>query len=253
LNSKEGEMNKVNTEQTQKFDDLKQIDTPTITNVVAGYPSDTDMCLGLYNPWTCNWYTDQSIKCMFPELGPRAGYAVTVQYGLPDPNYKRLGFGDVLKAIENSPKPVVVVMEQRLPEEIKDKNGLCGGNMVTAMKALGCIGMVTNGPSRDVNEVREMGFQYMLTGVSAGHGDFAVEAVNVPVSVCGMDVCPGEIVHIDENGACKFPADKLDDVLRLSKEMLRVETERMEKMRNSSSAEQIIHILNNFEDSSKPK
>ncbi len=231
----------------QKFEELKKYDTASITNVVASYPADKELCLGLYNPWTVNWYTDESIKCMFPELGPRAGYAVTVQYGMPDPNFNRLGFGDVLKAIEASPKPVIVVMKQNFPEEIKKKNGLSGGNMTTAMKALGCIGVVTDGPSRDMQEIREMDFQYLLTGVSPGHGDFVVEAVNVPVTVCGMDVAPGEIIHMDENGACKFPGEKLDDVLVLSEKLMAIEVERMGKMRKSTSAREITNILGGFE------
>ena len=41
----------------------------------------------------------------------------------------------------------------------------------------------------------------------------AFQAVNVPVSIAGMDVAPGEIIHMDENGVCKFPADKLEAVL----------------------------------------
>jgi regulator of RNase E activity RraA len=41
----------------------------------------------------------------------------------------------------------------------------------------------------------------------------AVRAVSVPVTVAGMDVAPGEIIHMDENGACKFPAHKLEAVL----------------------------------------
>jgi 4-hydroxy-4-methyl-2-oxoglutarate aldolase len=38
-------------------------------------------------------------------------------------------------------------------------------------------------------------------------------SVQVPVSIGGMDVAPGEIIHMDENGAVKFPADKLEPVL----------------------------------------
>ena len=68
------------------FAELRRIDTPTITNVVATYPKNS-LCLGLYNPWTENWYTDTSIRCIYPELGPTIGYAVTCVYGLPDPNY----------------------------------------------------------------------------------------------------------------------------------------------------------------------
>src|SRR6185503_7279531 len=68
--------------------ELSDFDTPSITNVVATYPA-SPLCLGLYNPWAENWYTDQSIRCMYPELGRLAGYAVTCVYGLPDPNFSR--------------------------------------------------------------------------------------------------------------------------------------------------------------------
>ena len=61
------------------FAELRKIDTPTITNVVATYPKNP-LCLGLYNPWTENWYTDTSIRCMYPDMGPRIGYAVTCEW-----------------------------------------------------------------------------------------------------------------------------------------------------------------------------
>src|SRR5436305_14360846 len=86
------------------LDELSDFDTPSITNVVATYPA-SPLCLGLYNPWTENWYTDQSIRCMYPELGRLAGYAVTCVYGLPDPNFSRLSFLDVIDALDASPKP----------------------------------------------------------------------------------------------------------------------------------------------------
>ena len=57
----------------EMLDELKNFDTPSITNVVATYPGDP-LCLGLYNPWSENWYTDQSLRCMYPELGPTVGY-----------------------------------------------------------------------------------------------------------------------------------------------------------------------------------
>ena len=81
--------------------------------------------------------------------------------------------------------------------------------MMTAMRVLGAVGVISDGPSRDVDEIRPMGMQYLITGTSPGHGAFSVKAVNVPVRLCGMDVAPGEIVHMDENGACKFPADQV--------------------------------------------
>ena len=227
------------------MEQLKNYDTPTVTNVVAGYPNREDQCLGLYDPWTVNWYTDQTARCIYPELGRRVGYAVTCIYGLPDPRFTRLGFPDVVKALEAAPlQPTILVIKQDFPEQIKRKNGLSGGNMTTAMKAVGCVGCISDGPSRDIDEIREMDFQYLLTGVAPGHGDFSVKAMNVPVSVFSMDVCPGEIIHMDENGACKFPADRLEEIVALCEKVREIEERRMERLRDAKSAADIANIWN---------
>jgi 4-hydroxy-4-methyl-2-oxoglutarate aldolase len=234
------------------LEELKNFDTPSVTNVVATYP-DSKLCLGLYNPWTENWYTDQTIRCMYPELGRLVGYAVTCVYGLPDPNFNRLSFIDVVEALEASPKPTVLVLQQKFPPEIAGKVGLAGGNMVSAMKAMGCVGLISNGPSRDLDEVRPMKFQYMLTGVTAGHGAMAVHAVNVPVSVGGMDVTPGEIIHMDENGAVKFPANKLEEVVKLCRELQKEEIARQSALQKARTAAEIRAILSGHSYSKEEK
>ncbi|MFT5088888.1 MAG: 4-hydroxy-4-methyl-2-oxoglutarate aldolase [Planctomycetota bacterium] len=222
--------------------ELKNFDTPSITNVVATYPNDP-LCLGLYNPWRENWYTDQSLRCMYPGLGRTVGYAVTCTYGLPDPDYNRLSFIDVLEALDAMPKPTVLILEQKFPPELQGKVGLAGGNMTSAMKAIGCVGCISNGPSRDIDEIRPMEFQYLISGVTPGHGAQAVHAVNVPVSVAGMDIAPGEIVHMDENGACKFPADKLTAVLENARALQVEEEERIGKLLEAKSLDEVKSIL----------
>ena len=221
---------------------LRNFDTPSITNVVATYPTHP-LCLGLYNPWTENWYTDQSIRCMYPELGRTVGYAVTCVYGVPDPNYSRLTFMDVIDALDASKRPSILVFQQKFPEEIAGKVGLAGGNMTSAMGAVGCVGAISNGPSRDLDEIRPMKFQYMLSGITPGHGGMAVHAVNVPVTVAGMDVSPGEIIHMDENGACKFPADRLEAVLVNVQALQKEEEARMSALQNAKSAAEVRAIF----------
>ncbi|GAB4112009.1 MAG: RraA family protein [Candidatus Caldatribacteriota bacterium] len=221
---------------------IKEYDTPSVTNVVATYPRHP-LCLGLYHPWSQNWYTDQTIHCMFPELGRTVGYAVTCVYGLPDPGYTRWSFMEVIEALEQSEKPAILVIKQNFPPEIAGKVGLSGGNMTAALKAIGCVGVISDGPSRDIDEIRPMKFQYMLTGITPGHGDMAIHAINVPVSVAGMDVAPGEIIHMDENGACKFPAGKLELIVK-NLELLRKEEEvRMSALAKASTAAQIKEIF----------
>jgi 4-hydroxy-4-methyl-2-oxoglutarate aldolase len=219
--------------------ELRTIDTPTITNAVATYPGHP-LCLGLYDPWTEGWYTDSSIRCVFPELGPLVGYAVTCVYGLPDPGAPdRFTFLDVVDALDATPKPTVLVIEQRWPPELTARAGLAGEIMTTQMQQVGCVGLITNGPSRDVDAIRRLGFQLLLNGVSAGHGPMAVHEVNGPVSVGGMDVTPGELVHMDENGAVKFPADRIEDVLSNAKQMLEHEAVQLSRLRTATTAAEV--------------
>jgi len=123
----------------------------------------------------------------------------------------------------NPKKPVIVVIKQDFPPEILAQSRACAaGQMTTAFKACGAVGVVTNGPSRDVDEIRPMKFQYLMSGVTPGHGEFSISAINVPVSVAGMDIAPGDIIHMDENGACKIPADKLAAVCNNIEPFLKV-------------------------------
>ena len=220
------------------LEEIRQFDTPSVTNVVATYPSHP-LCLGLYHQLSENWYTDHSLRCMYPELGALAGFAVTAVYGPEDKSFKRLTNMDVFDAMDASPKPTIFCFQQKFPPEIANKAGLMGGNMATAVQAAGCVGAISNGPSRDLDEIRPMKFQYMLSGITAGHGGMAVQAVNVPVSVPSMDVSPGEIIHMDENGACKFPADKLEAVLTNVKALIEQEGDMQGRIRKAKSVAEI--------------
>jgi 4-hydroxy-4-methyl-2-oxoglutarate aldolase len=221
---------------------LWKYDTPSITNIVATCSKDTENCLGLYHPWEGKWYTDETIKCLFPELGPRAGYVVTCVYGLPDPDYKRLKFADLLRTIQNSHQPVILAVKQNFPEKYKKHAGLLGGCMMTAFKAMGVVGVISDGPSRDVDEVRPLGVQYMLTGVTPGHGEFALQAINVPVEICGMAVAPGEIVHMDENGAAKFPAQYLEIIEKKAAALQELEANNKKLIVQTSDLDEIARL-----------
>ncbi len=88
-----------------------------------------------------------------------------------------------------------------------------------------------------------MKFQYLLGGGTPGHGTTAVHAVNVPVSVAGMDVSPGEIIHMDETGACKFPADKIGAVLENVTALQKEEEKTISALEKAGSAADVREIL----------
>lgn len=224
------------------LEELKTIDAPTLTNVIATYPGDK-LCLEIYDPWAENWYTNNSLSCWYPELGPLAGYAVTCTYGLPDTTIKTSSLMDLLEAIDAQGFPSIVCFQQIFPAEIADKVGLSGGNMTSAMRACGAIGAISNGPSRDIHEIRPMNFQYLTRSICAGHGEQEVHAVQVPVSICGMDIVPGEIIHMDENGAVKFPANRLEEVVTNAKALLAEEDDRVGRLLKAHGLAEVKAIM----------
>jgi regulator of RNase E activity RraA len=70
-----------------------------------------------------------------------------------------------------------------------------------------------------------------------------VHAVQVPVSIAGMDVAPGEIIHMDENGAVKFPADRLEEVVTNAKALLAEEDERVGQLLEARGLEAVKAIM----------
>lgn len=222
---------------------LERFDTPTVTNAVATYPADTKTCLGLYEPNRIGWYTDERLRCLYPALGPRCGFAVTCVYGLPGSGFGRLAFEDILKALEAAPKPTVLCMKQDMPEPYRSRNAMIGGNMMICFKQLGVVGVLGDGPARDYREMQPLEVQCLFTGLTAGHGMMPVEAVNVPVSLCSMDIAPGEVIHMDENGAVKFPAECLPQVLENCEKIAAKDIFRQAEIRRLTDARAIADAM----------
>ena len=222
----------------EMLEKLKGFSTPTVGNVVATFTKDP-LCLRVYDPWYGKWYTDESVRCIYPELGARIGYAVTVVYSLPDPNYRGYSFTDLIDVLWDSKKPVILVCQQDFPPDLLPRSGLFGGRMTATFKACGISGVLTNGPSRDVDEIKDLEVQYIMSGIASGHGEFSLKAINVPVSVAGMDVAPGDVIHMDEHGACKFPADKLENLCSNIDPLVKVEDGQVKTILEAKSAEEI--------------
>jgi regulator of RNase E activity RraA len=88
-------------------------------------------------------------------------------------------------------------------------NALVGGIMTFAAAAAGLAGMVIDGAIRDVAEIRERPFPVYARGVThRGPYKDGPGAINIPVSVGGMTVMPGDIVVGDQDGLMAFSADQ---------------------------------------------
>lgn len=204
--------------------ELRKFDTATICNVVATYP-DSDICLKLYDSWRGEYYTDTSIRCIYPEYGPVCGYAATAWYSDETWENTKLDPWLLYEHLEKIKRPVVLVAKQTYSPGLENLSGLFGGMMTTEFKAFGVVGVLTDGPMRDYVEIKESGIQYLATGMTSGHGPVQLRGAGIPVNVAGLSVSPGEIIHMDQCGACKFPAEKLPKVLEYATELIRRETD----------------------------
>ena len=77
------------------------------------------------------------------------------------------------------------------------------------LEALQIKGFVTNGRVRDVNELRTFSYPVFARGLCVARSYMRLVEVGTPVTVGGMTVEPGDIIHGDEHGVLNIPADAL--------------------------------------------
>lgn len=193
---------------------LRAIDSPTIANAIEEFDV-RDRRAG---------YMDSSIRCIYPEIGEIVGYAYTVTFkdrGPDDPPMRQAW----VKALEHAlalPTPRILVAR----DASKDvPAALFGEIMCTMLTRLDFAGVITDGTVRDLNEVRELGLQYFASGVIVSHGQVTVESYATPVTVAGLTVNPGDLLHADCNGVVQIPAEIAADVAAKADEVRRDEAE----------------------------
>jgi 4-hydroxy-4-methyl-2-oxoglutarate aldolase len=104
----------------------------------------------------------------------------------------------------------VLVIKDIGPE--RSRSCHMGEVMATTAKALGAVGCVSDGGLRDAMEVRALGFQYFCPGFVVSHGNAVICDINVEVTLAGLAVRPGDLLHGDVNGILVVPESVADRV-----------------------------------------
>jgi 4-hydroxy-4-methyl-2-oxoglutarate aldolase len=106
--------------------------------------------------------------------------------------------------------------------------GTWGDHASYNAKGLGLAGMVTDGLCRDIEGIREAGLPVFARGFAPNAPIGSRDSqINVPVSVGGQIVHPGDIILGDENGVVVIPQQIAAQVLEASREILKHEEEAM--------------------------
>lgn len=121
--------------------------------------------------------------------------------------------------VAEPPHPTVTVIEDIDREPV----GAWWGEVHTHMhRGLGSLGVVTDGTVRDLDQVAE-GFQLLAHSVGPSHAHVHPVDFGVPVTVAGMTVFPGDLIHADRHGALVIPPDVAAELPQAAERVMKVE------------------------------
>ncbi len=154
------------------------------------------------------------VKSIFPDMGNMIGYAVTgiITASAPPSPHMRIARSEWVDYVLSIPEPRVIVLHDL---DYPDVLGSYWGEVQSNVhKALGCVGTVTDGGVRDLDEMNELGFFAFASEVLVSHAYVHMVEYGVPVPVGGLTVEPGDIVMGDQHGVLTIPLEIAADIPR---------------------------------------
>lgn len=186
---------------------LKRWNTPTIYN---GWEQITKSDAGKEG------FNLEETTDFMPQMGPMVGYAITliIEPGNPDHKQKKNVWEDYRKYVASIPGPkIVVVQDLDKPATYGSFWGEVNSNV---HRTLGCVGTITDGSIRDLDEMNNAGFKALARRLSVGHAHSTPVKWNCEVEVFGSRVKPGQLIHADKHGFLVIPDEDLDKLLDAS-------------------------------------
>ena len=181
----------------EQLEAVRNIPTPAVANAIETFDIRPRQ-EGFMSP---------EIGSIFPDMGGMIGYAVTAVISAEKPSTSRVNvsrpdwFDEILKI----PAPRVIVMHDLdYPSPVGSFWGEVQANIHTR---LGCVGTVTDGGVRDLDEMRDKGFNAFAAAVLVSHANIHIVDVNVPITVGGLTVKPGDLVLGDQHGVTEVPKE----------------------------------------------
>ena len=212
-------------EHARYFDILRRFDTPTVANAIELFDA---------RP-RAEGYLDGSIRALFPRLPPIVGFATTATFRSAEPAREGdvyAGFPDQIERFLAEVEPPRIVVFQDL--DPVPAGATFGEVMCSAYKAFGCAGLITSGAARDLEQVERIAFPCFASSVVASHANCRLIDVNVPVSVGGVEIRPGDVLHADANGVTTIPRDLVGEIALASERFVEAETEVIEYLRGAA-------------------
>jgi regulator of RNase E activity RraA len=206
----------------EQLEELRRYNTPTISNAIE-----------IFNVRARHLgFLPHQIRSLFSDLGPMVGYAVTSQTRAsfskepagPDPS------ADYYRYVAAQPGPKVAV-----GQDLDEPPGLgaqFGEVNATIHKKLGCVGHITDGCPRDLDEVHALGFHLFGLNPCVSHAYVRLVDFGKPVKLAGVEIRPGDLIHADKHGVCIIPLEIAPRLVEACAEVERMERPLLEICRS---------------------
>ena len=161
-----------------------------------------------------------------PQTGPMIGYAMTVIIQPGNADHQKAnprGWDEYRDYLGSIPGPkIVVAQDLDKPEVFGSFWGEVNANIC---KSLGCVGTITDGAVRDIDEMTNAGFKPLARRLCVGHAFSHPVRWDCEVEVFGNTIRPGQLIHADKHGFLIIPEEDQTALLEASIFMDRNECE----------------------------
>jgi 4-hydroxy-4-methyl-2-oxoglutarate aldolase len=185
---------------TQEIEALAAWDTPALSNALDA------LRLRPFN----TGYTDGSVRRVTGGA-VMAGRAVTARMVAREDGRDGIPVSRLHQVISETDGPVVVVIEDL--DRPPGAGAFLGEVNGSLLAALGVAGLITNGRVRDAGDLRRLPYPVYAAGLCVARAYMRLTEVGATVTVAGMTVEPGDILHGDEHGVLRIPPQALPGII----------------------------------------
>lgn len=184
---------------------LKRYNTPTVYN---GWEQITA------HSRTKGHFNLEETRDFMRQMGSMVGYAVTVVIEPSDPDHVGSNpnvWSEYRRYIASVSSPkIVIVQDLDKPNHVGSFWGEVNANV---HRSLGCVGTITDGAIRDLDEMNNVGFKALASRLCVGHAYSTPVKWGCEVEVFGCRIEPGNMIHADKHGFLVIPPEDESELL----------------------------------------
>ena len=179
----------------------------------------------VYNGWEQMTKTDPAVAGInheettdfMPQMGPMVGWAVTVKIEPSNAAHKESAaakWAEYRAYVAAQPGPkIVIIQDLDKPATVGSFWGEVNAN---THRALGCVGTITDGAIRDLDEMTNAGFKALAKRLCVGHAHVVPVDWGGEVDVFGQTISPRQLIHADKHGFLAIPTGEENGLLEAS-------------------------------------